>query len=44
MIALGLVPAGAFVPAAVVLGMTVALLVLATAYLELKARRRRQSP
>lgn len=43
-IALGLVPAGANVPAAVALGMAVALLVLVTAYVELKARRRRRSP
>ncbi len=38
-IALGLIPAGATQPAVVVLGMAVALLVLVTVYVEIKARR-----
>lgn len=39
-LALGLVPLGATQPAAVVLGMAAGLLVLVTAYVEIKARRR----
>ncbi|AIY02906.1 hypothetical protein ART_3307 [Arthrobacter sp. PAMC 25486] len=43
-IALGLVPVGATQPAAVVLGLAVVLLILVTAYVEIKARRRTRLP